>query len=165
MLKGLTQDGTICGSPTALGTLPNAVGISPQGRWGTLPTALGHLPKGVGTPSQRLWGTFPTALGDLPLKQRRARRQATEDCSTTTEKHKNNYRNTLFQPIIQNKYVTLQNLSHIITSPWKRYRQLLKIALQVILGSYLYVSKKHTNKAKGNSLSLLRLHICYTCAT
>ena len=68
-------------------------------------------------PPQWLWEPSPTALGDLPLKQRRARRQATEDCSTTTEKHKNNYRNTLFQPIIQNKYVTLQILLHIITSP------------------------------------------------
>ena len=104
-------------SPTALGTIPNGFGDPPQRLWGPSPTALGTLPNGFGGPSQRLWGTFPTALGEHPLKQRRARRQATEDCSTTTEKHKNNYRNTLFQPIIQNKYVTLQILLHIITSP------------------------------------------------
>lgn len=91
--------------------------VPPQWLWEPSPMALGTLPNGFGNPPQRLWGTFPTALGTIPNGFGGASSQATEDCSTTTEKHKNNYRNTLFQPIIQNKYVTLQILLHIITSP------------------------------------------------
>ena len=51
MLKGLTQDGTIYGFPTALGNLPNAVGIPPQGRWGYLPRALGNYASNVNVSS------------------------------------------------------------------------------------------------------------------
>ena len=47
MLKDLTQDGTICDSPTALGTFPNGFGKGSQTAWDIPPNRLGNYTSNV----------------------------------------------------------------------------------------------------------------------